>query len=83
MSGIIKIIIRLRYYRYLTAKGYGRVVSADGSAAKRGANYGDFWNGKRWEQNDYAGPDHYYDSWRKSCQGIRRMWEQLIKSNKS
>jgi hypothetical protein len=67
---------QLRYYRYTTLMGYGRVISVDGSAAKKGARWGDFWNGKRWERNSYSGGDHYYDSWRKSCQGIKRMWEK-------
>lgn len=65
---------QFRYYSYLTDKGYGQIVSVDGSAAKKGACFGDFWNGKRWQQNEYAGENHYYDSWRKSCRGIMRMW---------
>ncbi len=71
---------QLETWRYLAA--IAEVVSADGNAIQRAANYGVFYDGRAngWATRDSRvpkGPDLCYRAFERSCQEVMAAWRRL------
>ena len=53
---------------------YLNVISIDGNAMMKAAQYGNFWNGKKWQEIHTSDKDFPYECFRRSCEGIKKMW---------
>lgn len=56
---------------------YLDVVSADGNAVTKAAQYGNYWDGSKWQDIGGSGIDMPYRAFEKSCEGIKNMWNKL------
>ena len=52
------------------------ISSVDGNSHSKASDFGSYWNGDQWYDKERATIGKY-DAFRKSCQGIIKMWQQL------